>query len=243
MILNLPAGLINNLNSARCSSGMTLLEVLLAMVMLSTVVSMVAMSLSGSFAVVETTRLHGELYYRAQVAFQRISEDISSAALVEGIEFVGSKEDQGSGRADTVTFISTAHVVFDPQKDHHGMAFISYYVEEDPENEQELLLLRADRLLTPTDDDKDTVVEKEGGFLLSDRLRSVRFSYFNLDGDEEDEWTSEVDETNADEVRRLPVTVRCVLEFWIDHEEETSVEFSTRILLPVGLIDDEDNTN
>lgn len=242
MILNLPDGLKRGLSPARSSSGMTLLEVLLAMVMLSSVVAMVAMSLSGSFAVVEATRLQGELYYRAQVAFQRISEDISSAVLVDGIEFVGNKEDLGPGRADTVTFTSTAHVVFDPQKDHHGMAVISYYVQEDPENEQELLLLRADRLLTPTEDDKDTVVEKEGGFLLSDRLRSVRFSYFNLDGDEEDEWTSEVDETNADEIRRLPVSVRCVLEFWIDHEEETSVEFSTRILLPVGLIDDENNT-
>lgn len=229
------------LSPVRCNRGMTLLEVLLAMLMLAVVVSMVSLALTGSFAVVEATRFKGELYYRAQVAFLRISEDISSTVLVDGIEFVGSKEELGSGRADSVLFTSTAHVVFDKQKDHTGLAIINYSVQEDPENEQELVLLRSDRLLTPSDTEDDAGERDEERFLLCDRLRSVSFSYFDETGEELDSWSSEPDGISSDEERKLPVSVRCILEFWVDHEDEATVEFSTRILLPVGLINAEDS--
>ncbi len=226
----------HGVNPVQYTSGMTLLEVLLAMLMLATIVSMVSLSLSGSFAVVESTRDQGELYYRAQVAFQRISEDISSAVLIDDIEFIGTREELGPGRADTLSFASTAHVVFDEQNDNTGMAVLSYTVKDDPENEQELVLLRSDTLLTPSNSEEKTVVPDDGGFLLCDRLRSVTFSYFDETGEELDSWSTEVDEASKDEERRLPVSVGCTLEFWVNHDEERTLEFSTRILLPVGLI-------
>ncbi|MFZ5797925.1 MAG: PulJ/GspJ family protein [Desulfobulbaceae bacterium] len=216
-----------------CRRGMTLLEILLAMSVLATVVSMVSLSLSGSLNVVEATRTQGELYYRAQVAMQRISEDVASAVLVEDVEFVGTDAEENGREADTLTFSSTAHVVFDPDNDHPGMALIAYSVVEDEENEGEFLLLRADALLT------GAVIKGEeigDGYLLTDRLRSVNFTYLDKEGEEVESWNTEVDANDPAAIRELPVSVLCVLEFWVDRAAESSITFSTRILLPAGLI-------
>lgn len=222
----------------RHQQGMTLLEVLLAMFILAMVVSMVSMALSGSINVVEATRTQGELYHRAQVALLRISEDLASAALVDGVEFVGTDREEEGREADSLVFSSTAHVVFDPDYDHPGMAVISYSVVEDKDNEGEFLLLRADQLLTEpaTSGNKGQAAPGKGGYLLSDRLRSISFSYVDEKGDEQDSWDSEVDPDDPTATRKLPVSVICTLEFWVDRVAESTIVFSTRILLPAGLI-------
>lgn len=217
----------------RCRRGMTLLEVLLAMFILAMVVSMVSLSISGSVNVLEATRTQGELYHRAQIALQRISEDLASAVLVEGVEFVGLDAEQDGGEADTLTFSSTAHVVFDPEHDHPGMAVIAYSVVADGDNEGEFLLLRGDDLLTVTENPGQ---QEAKGYLLSDRLRAISFTYVDEEGEEHDSWDSEVDPDDPSAVRKLPVSVICTLEFWIDRVAESSIQFTTRILLPAGLI-------
>jgi prepilin-type N-terminal cleavage/methylation domain-containing protein len=218
----------------RCRRGMTLLEVLLAMFILAMVVSMVSLSISGSVNVLEATRTQGELYHRAQIALQRIGEDLASAVLVEGVEFVGVAAELDGREADTLTFSSSAHVVFDPEHDHPGMAVIGYSVLADGDNEGEFLLLRRDDLLTATEDKGQQQEAK--GYLLSDRLRAISFSYVDEEGEEHDSWDSEVDPDDPSAVRKLPVSVICTLEFWVDQAAESSIRFTTRVLLPTGLI-------
>lgn len=220
----------------RCRQGMTLLEILLAMFVLAMVVSMVSVSLTGSMNVLEATGTQGELYHRAQVAMLRISEDLASAVLVDGIEFVGTDAEEDGQGADTLAFSSTAHVVFDPEHDHPGMALISYSLVADAENEGEFLLLRADDLLTGTVT-KGQGAQEKSGYLLSDRLRSVSFTYVDEEGEEHETWDTEVDPGVPNPApRKLPVSVICTLEFWVDREAEATIEFTTRILLPAGLI-------
>lgn len=218
----------------RCRRGMTLLEVLLAMFILAMVVSMVSLSISGSVNVLEATRIQGELYHRAQIALQRISEDLASAVLVDGVEFVALDAEQDGREADTLTFSSTAHVVFDPEHDHPGMAVIAYSVVADGDNEGEFLLLRRDDLLTVTENQGQQQEAK--GYLLSDRLRAISFIYVDEEGEEHDSWDTEVDPDDPSAVRKLPVSVICILDFWIDRVAESSIQFTTRILLPAGLI-------
>jgi hypothetical protein len=208
------------------------------MLVLTMVVSMVTLSLSGSLDVVDATRKQGEVYYRAQVALQRISEDLTSALLVDGVEFTGEDKDVDGRDADTLEFSSMTHIVFDPQNDHPGIAFISYTVKPDEEHDGELLLLRRDDLLASIDlTDLDTTAD--GGFLLSDRLRAVSFAFVDDAGDEHDTWSTFVDEGEDRTLRKLPVSVRIRLEYWLDQEEESSIEFSTAVLLPVGLVNAE----
>ena len=227
------------MNILRSSRAMTLLEIMLALLVLAMVISMVSLSLSGSLRVIDATQTQGEVYYRAQVALQRISEDLASALLIDGIEFIGEKVEIDGLRADSLEFTSTAHIVFDPENDHPGIALLSYRVVSDETAEGELLLLRGDNLLASTETAAPGSDEEKGGYVLSDRLRSIRFTYYDGTGEEYDTWNTLVENEADPPPRKLPVSVRCTLDFWLDRENESSLEFTTRILLPVGLINAE----
>lgn len=216
-------------------SGMTLIEIMLALLILGTVMTMVSISLSGSLNVLNATRSQGEIYHRAQVALQRISEDLASAVLIEGAEFIGSDEQVDGQNADALEFTSTAHVVFNREVDNPGLAAISYGVQEDELHEGELVLFRSDQLLATSDPGGAVEGEREG-LILCDRLRSVNFTYFDEEGEELEEWSTSEDGFSDQSERKLPVAVSCTLEFWVDRENETSIEFKTGVLLPVGLI-------
>ncbi|NOX80365.1 MAG: type II secretion system protein [Deltaproteobacteria bacterium] len=223
------------LSPLKGSRGMTLLEIMLALLVLAMVVAMVALSLSGSLNVVSETRKQGELYHQAQVALERISDDLASAVMVNDVRFQGKRMAIDGRRADSLRFASMAHIVFDPKHDHPGMAIISYTVRPDPRNSGDLVLLRADRLLTPPAG-QDGNGEGDEGFLLCNGLRSVRFSFTDKSGETFDSWGASPEDEKDMTPRRLPVTVTCTLEFRLDRDQNTSLTFSTSVLLPVGLI-------
>jgi len=223
-----------------CASvkGFTLMEIMLATIILGMVVSMVTMSLSGSLRVVEATRDQGDLYYRAQIVLQRIGEDLESALLIDGVDFVAAAPAEADTKQVLVRFTSMAHVAFDPEGDQDGMGSIGYALIPDPENKGQMVLLRSDQLATPQQ--KETDEEFRDGFLLSDRLRSVTFAYFDSEGEEFDSWDTRVDpQADAKEKRlkrRLPAAVSCRLEFWLDRDEETTLIFQTSVKIPTGMI-------
>ena len=224
----------------RCCHGFTLLEIMLATVILALVVSMITLSLSGSLRVVEATRDQGDLYYRAQVAMERISQDLESAILTDDGEFVGHPVEGGETKQAVLRFVSMAHQVFDPKKGHPGMAEISYLLTQDPEDNEQLLLLRSDQVAVPRGKKTDGRKIGENGFLLTDHLRSVVFTYFDAQGEEHDSWDTRVDpDAGADEKKRkhrLPAAVGCTLEFRLDTDRETGLRFQTKVVLPTGMI-------
>lgn len=216
--------------------GFTLLEVLLAMVLLAMVVSMIAVALSGSLQVIDATGEQGEIYRRARIALQRISDDLGSAILTDDVEFTGTGREGEETSGELLRFASMAHLVFAPGKQLPGMGIIGYELVPDREKEGMLALLRSDRLYRPGEQPGNDGPAADR-FLLCDRLRSVRFTYIDRQGEEHAGWdTTGKDAGDPDRERRLPVAVTCRLEFWLDREAETSLAFATTILLPVGLI-------
>lgn len=219
-------------------AGFTLLEIMLAMLVLAMVVSMVSLTLSGSMKAIDATLDQGDVYYRAQVALERISEDLSSALLPADVEFVGNSGEDDNGAATTLSFASLGHVVFNPDSGQPGLGIIGYSVRPDKEDEQQLLLLRTDVLYRPLADDqvRSTQNKDVEAFLLSDRLRSVKFSFVDRNGEVVENWNTRIDPNDTEAERWLPVAVSCRLEFWINQEEATSVTFETTVILPVGMI-------
>lgn len=212
-------------------SGFTLLEIMLAMLILGMVVAMVSVSLSGSIRVMEGTMDQGDIYYRAQVALERISEDITAAVLTEDTDFIGSTDSDGI----ILRFASTAHLVFDQEEGLPGLGLISYAVQPDKNKPGQLLLLRADSLHRPIGEEQKSSDETEA-FLLADKLRSVQFGYRNQHGEERESWNTSVTEVEEGNERSLPAAVFCRLEFWLDEEQKASIAFQTAVLLPAGLI-------
>jgi prepilin-type N-terminal cleavage/methylation domain-containing protein len=213
----------------RDRSGFTLLEIMLAMLILGMVVAMVSAALSGSIKAVEATLDQGDVYYRAQVAMERISDDLASAVLPDDAEFVGGTE---GNNGIVLAFASLSHLVFDTAHDQAGLARIRYAVQGDHDKPGQLVLLREDVLQRKKDSD-----EREA-FLLCDRLRSVSFTFFNRNGEVLDTWDTAAEE---EQERELPAAVACRLEFWVDEEQDLSLSFQTTVLLPAALIRPEED--
>jgi hypothetical protein len=102
-----------------------------------------------------------------------------------------------------------------------------------------LVLLRSDQLLTPGAGQKDNLPVPVY-YLLSDRIRSVRFVYLDQQGEELESWDTRVEDgasqEERDKQRRLPAAVRLELEYWLDREAESVLPFQTTVELPVGHI-------
>ncbi len=217
-------------------SGFTLLEIMLAVSILGLVVAMVTVSLSGSINAIDATLQQGKLSYQAQIAMERISEDLSSALLTNDREFIGEEGNSNGDQGILLSFSSLAHLVFDPKNDNPGMGRISYAVQADQNHDNHLLLLRSDVLQRPNEDGKEE--DDMEAFLLTDRLRSISFTYYDYAGEAQKSWDTTVEENDeeAKAQRRLPAAVTCRLEFWVDQEEERTQTFQTTVLLPIGFI-------
>jgi len=213
------------------ADGFTLMEVMLATLVLALVVAMVTASLSGSLKVVDATRLQGDIYYRGQVALQRVRADLQAAVLPEDVDFIGLEEEEAGTSEDMLRFGSLAHLLFDPDNELPGMGIIRYAVRPDKNDDQSLVLLRADRLYRPG---QDSGKDEAAYFVLCDQLRAVRFRYFDDQGEEHEKWTTKTDDPEV--VRRLPAAVSCTLEFWLDREAETTLTMEARVVLPAGLL-------
>jgi len=217
-------------------SGFTLLEIMLAISILGLVVAMVTSSLSASIKAIDATIEQGKLAYQAQVAMERITEDLSSALLTNDWEFLGEEGSSNGDQGILLSFSSLAHLVFDPENDNPGVGRISYAVQTDQQHAGHLLLLRSDVLQRPKGDgNEDDEVE---AFLLTDRLRSISFTYYDHLGESQKNWdtTAEEDNEEAKAQRRLPAAVSCQMEFWVDQEEQQTQTFQTTVFLPFGFI-------
>jgi prepilin-type N-terminal cleavage/methylation domain-containing protein len=216
-------------------SGFTLLEIMLAALVLAMVVTMVSMSLSGSIRAIDATRAQGEIYYRAQVALERIADDLRTAVLPPDVDFVGNGGGDEGEEGVLLSFAGMSHIVFDPDNGQPGMGIIGYALQPDREDDGQLVLLRSDRLYRPGLDATPDRGEVEA-FVLCDRLRSVGFSFLGPDGEAGENWDTRIKDGQEDAGRHLPVAVTCRLEFWLDREAETSIVFETTVTLPVGLV-------
>ncbi len=196
---------------------------------------MVSLGLSGSIKAVDGTREQGDVYYRAQVAMERISEDLGAAVLTEHVDFYGGSLEVSTDHRVGLSFASMAHIVFDAEKEKTGLAIIGYTVVPDKDDAQQLMLLRSDMLYLPTADQERKATEREA-FLLCDRLKSVRFSYFSQEGEELEVWDTRKKDDEEKKKRQLPAAVQCMLEFWLDRSAGTTLIFSTTVALPTGLI-------
>jgi len=135
---------------------------------------------------------------------------------------------------ELLSFASMAHIVFDPEHGRPGMAIMDYILVPDRNKVQQFLLLRSDVGYLPGKAQRGDGRETEP-FLLSDRLRSVRFTFVNRDGAAFERWNTADDEEEKQQ-SRLPAAISCRLEFRLNQEEESSIVFETSVILPVGMI-------
>ena len=217
--------------------GFTLLEILIALFIFASVLSTIFISYTGTFSVLEQTESRAGIYRMARIALERMQEDLESVCFLSDTETSESKEDllgatpftgkdkEIDGRdADTISFVSRAHVDFDEEEKGTGIAGVSYYVTENEKNDG-FVLYRSDTPQFETLPEEGT-----GGLILCDGLFSVNFTYYDGAGQSHEKWDSKGNEQKD----RFPVMVKIELRF-IDHSNtEMPVKFILDVSLPMG---------
>jgi general secretion pathway protein J len=219
-------------------SGFTLLEILIAIVIFATLLTTIYASYTGTFRVIDDTESQAEIYRMARIAMERILEDLESLYVQKGTQQVGSEGEQGSSyqffgeereimgrRADTLQFISSAHIDFSGKDPGYGPTQISYYVKENEDGEDFILYRSDNPLLTET----HPFDEESGGLVLCEGLASVSFTYYGEDGQVFTNW----DYMREGSDNKIPKAVSITLEFVNTVNPELPLAFTTSVALPI----------
>jgi len=222
------------MNQSACNNkGFTLLEILLAFFIFSLIIGIIYSSYSGSFTTVNKTESRMEMYHKAAIAMDRISEDLQGAYIslqsptdstTESsgtTRFIGENNEIGGSEADTISFFSRIPPLFENDVKSTTGQVISYEVKEG-EFEDELILLRSEHgeFIEPAD-------EREG-LPLCDGLQAVKFTFIDAEGEEHKDWDSD----SEDFAGSLPSMVTVTLVFLNRDNPDAPQVFETGVALP-----------
>jgi len=213
--------------------GFTLIEILLAIFIFSIVLAAIYGSYTGTFRVIDTAESQVAVFRQARIAMARMTEDLASSYYSEIVtemeQFVGTEQEVQGMRADTLRFISKAHLLFNDRELAAGTAQIFYEVREDVTGEG-LALYRHDTPELVAGSGEDS-----GGLLLCDHLQEVRFSYYDGDGNEQGSWdASDTDFIGRPARERIPRMVAIKLDFINDKDPEKPYIFTTSVILIIS---------
>jgi len=219
------------------SKGFTLLEILIAVFILAIVLSTIFTSYTGTFRIIDETESQADTYGMTRIALGRVLEDLESiyfsktsetlaseGAAIQATRFVGEDKEIKERSADSLRFLSRAHIVFDEEDKDFEVAEIIYYVKKNEDGDS-LVLYRSDTL-----EFEETLTEDKSGLVLCDGLLSVNFAYYDMNGKLYDSW----DSTEGDFVDRLPAMVSIELSFANRSNPEAPIKFMTGVTLPMA---------
>jgi general secretion pathway protein J len=198
--------------------GFTMLEIMIALVITSLVLSMVYSSFSAVMGTRERVGTMSELNMTARLILTRMSREIESAFIAPGTEeidsdsrytiFEGTQNFIENRPADRVSFTAFAHTKRGIDADESDQTLISYdveaLVEEGSEEEQLALIRRESRRLTPPGKKE---LHKPRAIPLAENIQGLRLRYLDPGG----AWAEEWDSTKSDTLDLLPAAVEITL--------------------------------
>lgn len=210
---------------ARGQAGMTLIEVLIAMAMLS---FMLVMAWSTTSSVSEAQRFFQDVQERnheIRVAMNRMARDISSAYISRNEDtnldnrrtlFIG----KGSSPVDELRFSSLGHVTLWANANESEQTLISYHDVRDRDDSSKTNLVRRESRRLSNEPWESEPAEAD---LLLRNVERVSFEYFDP---RDNEWQDSWDSTGGDAERgRLPERVRVTVTLRQGNRE---VKYSTQ---------------
>ena len=209
-------------------SGFTLIEILLAFLILGIVLTTVLASFNAVFSTTEALNDSSRYFDMAKSCLGRMTLDLQAIyvrqpPLYKKPEFddppdlfrlVGSTAEVGGTSFAKIRFASSAHIRLEKSR-RDGIAEIVYYVHA--KEDGGMVLKRADHLYPyPEFEEKGTDP------VLCNSLKSLIFKYYDADGSEYDDWNSDSDEYGY----ATPTAIRIQLEIGT---ATTSYAFETTV--------------
>jgi general secretion pathway protein J len=208
-------------------TGFTLVEILIAIFILSIVMATVYVSYSGTLRNSRQLEEEGDIYRMARVSMDRLIKDLSSLQKSSGyFDLRAEKKTMGRREFHSVSFWSSSHLAFGENEREGQPALISYYVQENNDGES-FSLWRAD----VSGDKPDQTRKSDGGFIICKNLDAFRLTFYDSAGAETDTW----DSSSAQGNRQGDVPEMIKIELFLKNpaDEEKPYKFMSRVFLPV----------
>lgn len=219
--------------SARRSLGMTMIEVLVAMAIVTIMMLAVWRSFSATVTATEMTVDIQERYSTVRNAMDRMAAELATAYLSFNRNPAETRhftlfEGRSDGQGDSVTFSSFAHLRIRRDANESDQAVIQYFLEQDPEDNTRTHLYRRETKRL-TGDLPEDLRRYAPAYVLCEDVESLEFEYWDTTREEWlDEWRTTVAEGQPD---RLPPRVRIKLGILNDDREVQY--FVTQTILPM----------
>lgn len=219
-------------HGGRPERGFTLLEILAAMFILSIVMALLFGTFEGVFSNADHINAASELYEMAGAGLGRITTDLKAIHIMQPPRYKvpdldsepdlyrleGGVEYMGGRTFSQLRFTSLAHLPMGREA-REGIARIVYYVQDTREGE---FILRRSDMLYPFEVFEPSPTDP----VVAEKVRGFKFTYYDKDGRESEEWNSESDLYEFSTPRTIGVHLTL-------GNEEAAYTFSTEVDLPV----------
>lgn len=209
------------------SKGFTLVEIMIAILILGLVLSTVYASYSYTMKIVRDLEYENHLYKMARTAMDRMIKDLSSLQLASGsFDLRAEKKTLSNREFYSLSFWSASHLAFGENEGEASPAAISYYVVED-EGGDSFSLWRSD--LPGAKPAKERNIS--GGFVVCQNVDSLSLRFYDSTGRELESWDSS--SFSTDQKGKAPLSVKIELALVNINDKEKPYKFMTKVFLPV----------
>lgn len=199
--------------STRNSRGMTLMEIMVAMAVMTLIVTSVWNGFQGTLRGMETTEAIQLRYSGVRNGLSRITSEVNMAYLsfnrpADETRHFTLFEGRDESNHDNLTFSAFAHIRMRKDADESDQSVIQYFVEDDPDNiGQKNLYRRESRRLTG--DLPEKLEDYFPAYTLVEDIDSFDVKYWD---DRKQEWVDEWSTMRTDfQPDRLPPRVKIQL--------------------------------
>lgn len=208
------------------SRGFTLLEILIAIFILSIVLTTVFASYSGTLRVIKEIEEESRIYKMARITLDRMNRDLSSLQR-SGNKFVlrSERSSAGSREFGFLAFWSASHLVFEKDELPGSPASIVYFVKQDKEGG--FSLWRSDIAQARPSSENRT----DRGVIICQDLQAMNFRFFDESGREHDNWDTRA--LSPPQKDKPPAMIQIELMLANGRDAEKPYKFITKIFLPV----------
>jgi prepilin-type N-terminal cleavage/methylation domain-containing protein len=216
--------------------GFTLIEILIAILILGIVLSTVYASYTGTFRIIRTSEYDSEIYDMGRMTMERMMKDFGSITPYrEKFELTARRNDQGREGFMSVSFTAAVNLALGDRELSPGVSTVAYFISEDREKDG-LVLLRADERRRAKNPGNGP--GPGPGFILCDRVHSCNLKFFDATGKGHDVWNSAT-ESDAQQKDTAPTAVAIELKLVNPADPAHPYTFMTRVFLPVTRVERE----
>lgn len=226
----------------RDQRGFTLIEVLIAVVLLAVISVLVFQSMGSMAGSRERFETRSQVYRGANVFLDRMTRELATAVLYSNVELLGVSANgeqmsksvfsaANNGDQDKLTFDNLSHTRYLKDAKESDLSEVTYFLERqevgEGESDDGLYAIKR-REKCPLDAEPG---EKGTVTVLLEGVKELNFRYFDpVKGEYQEEW----DTTKLDFANRLPRAVEITLVMQDPADEDNTLRFKTVALLEMS---------